>query len=70
MHEASIPPLNNETRIAVDTRTAAYHLNRAPKTLRSWSSSGKGPLAPLRINGRLAWSVAGIREVMGCGCGK
>lgn len=56
-------PLHLETRAAVDTATAAFHLNRKPKTLRSWASSGRGPIAPLRINGRLAWPVTTLREL-------
>lgn len=55
-----------ETRAAVDTATAAYHLNRQPQTLRGWAMrDGTGPLRPLRINGRLAWPVAELRRVLG-----
>jgi hypothetical protein len=60
-------PLHLETRAAVDTATAAFHLNRKPKTLRAWASSGGGPIAPLRINGRLAWPVKALREMTGGG---
>lgn len=62
-HQA-VPALDEETRSGVDTATAAYHLNRSPKTLRSWASSGSGPLAPKRINGRLCWPVQDIRALL------
>jgi hypothetical protein len=57
------PPLDLETRSAVDTETAAFHLNRQPQTLRAWASRGTGPLSPVRVNGRLAWPVDRIRIV-------
>ena len=57
--------LDRETRTAVDTATAAYHLNRQPQTLRGWASSERGPLRPVRCHGRLAWNVADIRRLLG-----
>ena len=61
------PPLEQENRPAVDTAAAAHYLNRQPQTLRGWASTEVFPegLRPLRINGRLAWPVAGIRKVLG-----
>ncbi|MBK6471582.1 MAG: DNA-binding protein [Betaproteobacteria bacterium] len=59
--------LARETRAAVDTATAAYHLNRQPQTLRCWACNEDGPLRPLRINGRLAWPVSELRRVLGVG---
>ncbi|MFM2449199.1 MAG: hypothetical protein RIS44_1649 [Pseudomonadota bacterium] len=61
------PPLEFENRPAVDTATAAHYVNRQPQTLRGWASAGNHPpeLTPLRINGRLAWPVAGILKVLG-----
>ena len=60
-------PLKQETRQTVDTATAAYHLNRASQTLRVWATSTyqKPPITPVRINGRLAWPVAGIKKLLG-----
>lgn len=58
-------PLDRETRAALPTREAAHHLNRKPQTLRIWACLENGPLRPVRINGRLAWSVAEIRRVLG-----
>lgn len=59
--------LDQETRTAVDTATAAYHLNRQPQTLRVWASTETFPegLRPLRVNGRLGWPVSGLRKVLG-----
>ena len=57
--------LANETRAAVDTETAAFHLSREPQTLRVWACKENGPLRPLRVNGRLAWPTAEIRRLLG-----
>ena len=67
MATASIQPvpLEKETRSALPTSEAAFHLNRAPQTLRLWASHENGPLRPVRMNGRLAWPTAEIRKLMG-----
>ncbi|ARV17767.1 hypothetical protein AEP_00808 [Curvibacter sp. AEP1-3] len=57
--------LERETRAALPTREAAYHLNRAEQTMRLWACLENGPLRPIRINGRLAWKVADLRRVLG-----
>lgn len=57
--------LDVETRTAVDTATAAYHLNRQPQTLRAWAAFETGPLRPRRINGRLHWMTEDLRRVLG-----
>lgn len=57
-------PLELETRPAIPTDAAAYHLNRKPQTLRVWACEENGPLRPIRINGRLAWSVSAIRVLL------
>ena len=57
--------LGCETRTAVDTATAAYHLSRQPQTLRGWACHEDGPLRPMRINGRLAWKTEDLRRVLG-----
>jgi hypothetical protein len=62
----SYPPLDQETRVAVTTAEASYHLNRRPQTLRTWACYENGPLRPIRINGRLAWPVAELRRILGC----
>ena len=53
-----------ETRTALPTCEAAYHLNRAQQTLRLWAMREDGPLRPVRINGRLAWPVSELRRVL------
>jgi hypothetical protein len=58
-------PLALETRSALPTAEAAYHLNRAQQTLRLWAMRNDGPVKALRIHGRLAWSVAEIKALMG-----
>lgn len=68
---ATAPPspafvsLDRETRAAVDTSTAAYHLNRKPQTLRGWACHEDGPLRPVRVHGRLAWRTADLRALLG-----
>jgi hypothetical protein len=63
----SFPPLERETRPTVNTNQAAYFLNRKPQTLRAWACLENGPIRPVRINGRLAWPVAAIRELLNGG---
>jgi hypothetical protein len=58
-------PLEHETRAAVETECAAFHLSRKPQTLRCWAAFESGPLRPLRVNGRLAWPVAELRRLLG-----
>lgn len=58
--------LERETRAALPTPEAAFHLNRAQQTLRLWAMrDGSGPIRPMRINGRLAWPVSELRRVLG-----
>ena len=61
------PPLEQITRPTVPTEQACYYLDRRPQTLRGWASAETFPdgLRPLRVNGRLAWPVAGLRRVLG-----
>jgi hypothetical protein len=68
MHSVSnqqYPPIESITRPTVDTAAAAYYLNRQKQTLREWACFEKGPVRPIRINGRLAWPVAALRELLG-----
>lgn len=58
-------PLEREARATLPTPEAAHHLNRAQQTLRLWAMREDGPIRPLRINGRLAWPVARIKELVG-----
>ena len=54
-----------ETRAALPTPEAAFHLNRANQTLRLWAMRNDGPVKCLRINGRLAWPTDAIRKLLG-----
>ena len=62
---AAYVSLDRETRTAVDTETAAFHVSREPQTLRVWACKENGPLRPLRVHGRLAWPTAEIRRLLG-----
>ena len=64
---ADFVPLNLETRTHVSTAVLCRHLNRKEQTARGWASAETYPegLRPLRVMGRLAWPVAGIRRVLG-----
>lgn len=61
------PSLEQVTNPTVPTDAAAYYMSRKPQTLRSWACFENGPLRPIRINGRLAWPVAGIKTVLNGG---
>jgi hypothetical protein len=65
---AVIPALEQQTKPAVDTATAAYYFNRRPQTLREWACYENGPIRPLRINGRLAWPVSELRRLLVTPC--
>lgn len=58
-------PLALETRTALPTPEAAFHLSRAEQTLRLWACQDNGPIRPLRVHGRLLWPVAEIRRLLG-----
>lgn len=62
---AAFPPIEQETRPTVPTPQAAHYLNRRPQTMREWACLESGPIRPIRINGRLAWPMAGIRALLG-----
>lgn len=58
-------PLDQVTKPNISTEKAAYYLDRKPGTLNKWAQLGKGPVRPIRVNGRLAWPVAEIKRVLG-----
>ena len=64
---ADFVPLHLETRTHVSTAVLCRHLSRKEQTARGWASAETFPegLRPLRVMGRLAWPVAGIRRVLG-----
>lgn len=59
----TFPSLDRETRAAVETACAAYHLNRQPQTLRCWAVYESGPIRAFRVHGRLMWPTAKLREL-------
>jgi hypothetical protein len=65
--ERAYPPLESVTRPVLDTASAAHYLCRKQQTLRVWACFENGPLRPIRVNGRLAWSVVEIRRLLGVG---
>jgi len=48
----------------VPTSQAAILLNRQPQTLRKWACLENGPIRPVRINGRLAWRVSDLKNLL------
>ena len=61
------PPLDEVTNLTVKTAAAAYYLDRQPQTLRQWACLENGAIRPIRINGRLAWKTADIRNLLAGG---
>ena len=59
------PPIDLETRPAVETAQAAAYLGRRPQTLRKWACLESGPLRPVRVHGRLMWPMRDIRRLLG-----
>ncbi|MBM4231185.1 MAG: DNA-binding protein [Gammaproteobacteria bacterium] len=49
------------------TTEAATLLLRQPQTLRVWAMTGKGPITPLRIHGRLAWRESDVLRLINDG---
>jgi hypothetical protein len=60
-------PLHLETRTHVSTALMCWHLDRQAQTGRGWACHETYPegLKPVRVMGRLAWPVAGIRRLLG-----
>lgn len=59
------PPIEAQMNSHVGTDCASFYLARRPQTLRIWASAENGPIRPIRINKRLAWSVAEIKQLLG-----
>lgn len=49
------------------TAEAAVALNRKPQTLNKWAFTKRGPVQPIRINGRLAWPLDQIVALLNGG---
>ena len=61
------PPLEAVTLSHIPTEQAGYYLMRKPQTMRGYACLENGPLRPIRINGRLAWSVSDIKKLLSGG---
>lgn len=64
---ADFLPLHLEGRTHVTTAVMCRHLGRKEQTARGWASAETFPegMKPIRVSGRLAWPVAGIRALLG-----
>lgn len=60
MADASIREILGDDRL-LSPREAAKTLNRAPKTLASWRSMGRGPRWR-KLEGRIAYRIADLRQ--------
>ncbi|MCP3713872.1 helix-turn-helix domain-containing protein [Paraburkholderia sp. CNPSo 3281] len=49
------------------TSEAAVALGLQPQTLRKWASQESGPIRPVRVGRRLAWSAADVRALLAGG---
>lgn len=64
----AINELQPLARLAVlGTNDAAVVINRHPQTLRRWACLEDGPIRPVRINGRLAWRVSDLCDLLSGG---
>lgn len=57
-------PTRADLPAVLPTDEAAAAINRAPQTLRKWACLENGPIRPIRINGRLAWRVADLKNLL------
>lgn len=64
MKHPILSDLRVDSRLVIPTSEAALHLNRGQQTLRLWASTGSGPISPKKINGRLAWRVDEILNLI------
>ena len=51
-------------RDILPTHEAGTAINRSPQTMRKWACLENGPIRPIRINGRLAWKVADLQQLL------
>ena len=66
-YQIKFTPLAEVSNPTVPTDAAAYYLNRKSQTLRQWACLENGAIRPIRINGRLAWKTAEIRNLLAGG---
>lgn len=63
----AVRPRRKLSPLVVDARRLARLLCCGIRTVRTWDTAGKLP-APLRIGGRVVWSVAEIKLWIRAGC--
>ena len=56
--------MKTELPEVMTTAHAAAAINRRPQTLRRWACNEDGPIRPIRINGRLAWRMSDIQQLL------
>lgn len=59
------PPLESVTKPTLTTAEYAHYTNIKPQTARIHACKECGPLRPRRVNGRLHWSTADTKKLLG-----
>lgn len=54
-------------REVASNKEAADYLGVKISTLYNWSSTGKGPIKPVRIGGKLGWRIADLKALVAGG---
>jgi hypothetical protein len=58
------PKISVDLPTYVSTKDAAGYLNRKVGTLHRWSCLGAGPIAPIKIYGRLGWRLSELAALL------
>lgn len=61
----TFPPLEQVTKPVLTTDEIAYYFNNAPQTWRAHACYGTGGVTPIRVGGRLGWSTACAKKLLG-----
>jgi hypothetical protein len=59
------PPLESVTKPTLTTAEYAHYINIKPQTARVHACKECGPLRPRRVGGRLHWSTAETKSLLG-----
>jgi len=59
------PELSTVTKPNLLTDEFSHNVNVQQQTARVWACYGTGPIQPTRINGRLNWSTAETKRLVG-----
>ena len=63
--QAAYPPINEQTHEVLNIAETSWYLRMAKQTLRIWACTGKGPITPLKIGGRLHWRTSDVKKLLG-----